>query len=181
MHIQSREPYSGSFVLPFAVFIPPCTSCLDYRHSDWHDIHVCYNSGIWLNGNEILLQRTRALLYNPLSPTTPTMTVMSDYQFLSHVRNKRDIPSFFPPTKSIPSSIALSINGLTAPVCSLICLAFAHNASDTDWGSKLGRGEGRAGVCETGGANSARTSRISSSYYLSAFFMVLTDGLRDYP
>jgi hypothetical protein len=131
---------------------------------------------------EILLQRTRALLYNPLSPTTPTMTVISiPSDHLSLSRPKRDIPSFFPPTKSIPSSIALSINGLTAPVCSLICLAFAHNASETDCGSKVGRGEGRAGVFVVGGANSARTSRISSSYYPSAIFMVLRGGLRDYP
>ena len=94
---------------------------------------------------------------------------------------KRDIPSFFPPTKSIPSSIALSINGLTAPVCSLICLAFAHNASETDCGSKVGRGEGRAGVFVVGGANSARTSKISSSYYPSALFMALRSSLLDYP
>ena len=96
-------------------------------------------------------------------------------------QERRDIPSFFPPTKSIPSSIALSINGLTAPVCSLICLAFAHNASETDWGSKVGKGEGRAGVVVVGGANSARTSRISSSYYPSALFMVSRSSLLDYP
>jgi hypothetical protein len=89
-----------------------------------------------------------------------------------------DIPSFLPPTKSIPSSIALSMNGLTAPVCSLICRAFAQRASETDCGSNLGNGvvEGDAGRDEggvgsgllEGGAKVARTSRISSSYCLSA-------------
>jgi hypothetical protein len=102
------------------------------------------------------------------------MTVISDHQFFRPYQEEDiDVPSFFPPTKSIPSSIALSINGLTAPVCSLICLAFAHNASETDCGSNVGRGEGRAGVVVVGGANSARTSKISSSYYPLAVFMVI--------
>lgn len=89
----------------------------------------------------------------------------------------KSLPSFFPPTKSIPSSIARSINGLTAPVCSLTSLARAQRASDTDWGSNFGRfdpfvaeddddGEGWEEEGEWGGANVARTSRISSSYCL---------------
>jgi hypothetical protein len=86
------------------------------------------------------------------------------------------------------------MNGLTAPVCSLICLAFAHNASDTDCGSNLGKcevdgEEGRedGGVGNglelelelevEGGAKVARTSKISSSYcnHQLGFLAVLRD------
>lgn len=71
------------------------------------------------------------------------------------------------------------MNGVVAPVCSLICLARAHSASDTDCGSNLGNGDdvasavvdeprgGEVGGVERevwGGANVARTSRMSSSY-----------------
>jgi hypothetical protein len=103
--------------------------------------------------------------YKPLSPTTPTMTVMSTLISL-FLTQKGNVPSFFPPTKSIPSSIARSIKGLTAPVCSLICLAFAHRASETACGSNLGRLPEEEGDDEggEGGEKVSRTSRISSSY-----------------
>ena len=35
-------------------------------------------------------------LYNPLSPTTPTMTVISDHQFFSLVKTKKGHTIFFP-------------------------------------------------------------------------------------
>jgi len=91
----------------------------------------------------------------------------------------RNSPSFFPPTKSIPSSIALTMNGVVAVVCSEIALARLHSASETFCGEKAGReleaGEdereaGGVGSCgtilsdvEEGGANSFSVSSISSS------------------
>jgi hypothetical protein len=114
------------------------------------------------------------------------------HQLTSHQHSRQgngDLPSFFPPTKSIPSSIALSMNGLTAPVCSLTDLAFAQSASDTDCGSNVGsdeeegvegRDEGGVGCC-VGEAKVAKTSRISSSYYHQLFTQkTVLDSLRDY-
>lgn len=87
------------------------------------------------------------------APITPTMT---------------DISSFFPPTKSIPSAAARSMNGVSEFKSSDFCLAARQRVSDTFCGSNSGRcREEVADVVvvdvEEGGANSSRHSTISSS------------------
>jgi hypothetical protein len=96
-------------------------------------------------------------------------------------------PSFLPPTKSIPSSMAFSMNGVVAFISSDIARAFLHSASATFCGMKgdsplleLGRdvggvGSPLAGVVLTvaeaedeGVSYSSSRSRTSSSYCRSA-------------
>lgn len=75
------------------------------------------------------------------SPTTPTTTEISAISAAQPaarlVETLRNSPSFFPPTKSIPSSIARTINGVVALVCSETARARWHSASDTLWGENF--------------------------------------------
>lgn len=83
------------------------------------------------------------------SPITPTTTEISAHQHRpTTTRNpsqrgrgvsQGDSPSFFPPTKSIPSSMALTMKGVVADVCSDISLARLHRASETFCGEKGAR------------------------------------------
>lgn len=112
--------------------------------------------------NQLVLNLSSAIP-SARAPMTPTMTVMS-IRVSSLYEQGANLPSFFPPTKSIPSAAARSMNGVSEVRSSDFCRAAWHNASDTFCGSKAGL----LGARSAGAANSARHSTISSSNYGSA-------------
>lgn len=77
----------------------------------------------------------RLIVSTGLFPQSP----QQERIYLCSGSNLDYIPSLLPPTKSIPSSIALSINGVEAVISSETILARLHNASETFCGSKGGR------------------------------------------